>query len=164
MTPCYKWLSRALYSKFKVAKKSAASDSVSLHQKTGSFLLAYRNSPHSTTYESQTKLFLGRRIRPRLDLVKPNVKNPIQKKRHYSFTDSKRSQFNVGDNVIVRDYSEKRKSAQISEKSGSLPYTVETGERRETGVVAQTKRYRHRLIRNPQNRFWTYPRTPVPKR
>ena len=84
--------------------KSAASDSRSLHQKIGNFLLAYRNSPHSTTNESPTKLFRGRSICSRLDLVKPSVKEAVQKKQFDSLTDWKRLQFNVGYNVMVRDY------------------------------------------------------------
>ena len=43
------------------------------------FLLAYRNSPHSTVNENPAKLFLGRSIRSRLDLVKPSVKDTVQK-------------------------------------------------------------------------------------
>ena len=38
------------------------------------FLLAYRNTPHSTTGEAQSQLFLGRRLRTRLDLLKPEDK------------------------------------------------------------------------------------------
>ena len=64
---------------FKFAMKSAASDSGPIHQKIGNFLLAYRNSPHSTTNESPAKLFLGRSIHSRLELVKPSVKDTVKK-------------------------------------------------------------------------------------
>ena len=60
------------------------------------------------------------------------MKDTVQKKQFDSLTDSKRLQFNVGDNVTVRDYrenSEKWTSAEISEKSGALSYTVQTGEK-----------------------------------
>ena len=130
--PATNGLAERFVQSFKLAMKSAASDSGSLHQKIGNFLLAYRNSPHSTTNESPAKLFLGRSIRSRLDLVKPCVKDAVQKKQFDSLTDSKRPQFDVGDNVMVRDYREngdKWTSAKISEKSGPLSYTVQTGEK-----------------------------------
>ena len=164
--PATNGLAERFVQSFKLAMKSAASDSGSLHQKIGNFLLVYRNSPHSTTNESPAKLFLGRSIRSRLDLVKPSVKDAVQKKQFDSLTDSKRPQFNVGDNVMIRDYrenSDKWTSAKISEKTDHFHTKFKLG-RRETGVAMQIKWYRHGLSRNPQNRFRTYPWTPVPKR
>ena len=58
---------------FKLAVKSASADGGSLHQKIGSFLLQYRNAVHATTNEGPTKPFLGRQLRSRLDLIKPNI-------------------------------------------------------------------------------------------
>ena len=65
---------------FKIAVQSATIDNGSLHQKIGSFLLAYRNAPHATTNESPAKLFLGRNLSSRLDLIKSNVKETVEKK------------------------------------------------------------------------------------
>ena len=45
----------------------------SLNIKLARFLLAYRNAPHSTTGEPPSQLFLGRRLRTRLDLLKPDL-------------------------------------------------------------------------------------------
>ena len=45
----------------------------SLNIKLAQFLLAYRNAPHSTTGEPPSQLFLGRRLRTRLDLLKPDL-------------------------------------------------------------------------------------------
>ena len=43
-------------------------------KKIANFLLSYRNIVHSTTNETPAKLFLGRNLRTRLDLLKPDVK------------------------------------------------------------------------------------------
>ena len=64
---------------FKLAMKSASTDGGSLHQKIGSFLLQYRNAAHATTNESPAKLFLGRQLRSRLDLIKPNIRDTVEK-------------------------------------------------------------------------------------
>ena len=45
----------------------------SLNIKLVRFLLAYRNTPHSTTGEPPSQLFLGRRLRTRLDLLKADL-------------------------------------------------------------------------------------------
>ena len=45
----------------------------SLNIKLASFLLTYRNAPHSTTGEPPSQLFLGRRLCTRLDLLKPDL-------------------------------------------------------------------------------------------
>nr|XP_054921049.1 uncharacterized protein LOC126519054 [Dermacentor andersoni] len=44
-----------------------------LQVKLHKFLLSYRNTPHATTRESPAALLLGRRLRSRLDAVKPSV-------------------------------------------------------------------------------------------
>ena len=72
---------------FKLAMKSASTDGGSLHQKINSFLLQYRNAPHATTNESPAKLFLGRQLRSRLDLIKPNIRDTVEKKQFMSITD-----------------------------------------------------------------------------
>ena len=119
-----------------VMKTTTASKTVDvLRQMFGRFCvpkpIVSRNSPHSTTNESPAKLCLGRSIRSRLDVVKPSVKDTVQKKQFDSLTNSKRPQFYVGDNIMVRDYrenSDKWSSAKLSEISGPLSYTVQTGE------------------------------------
>ena len=114
---------------FKMAIKSATIDSGSLHEKISSFLLAYRNAPHATTNESPAKLFLGRNLRSRLDLIKPNVKDTVEKKQFENVSGYKLPQFNIGDNVMVRDYrenSDKWTNAQVTQKTGPLSYKVQT--------------------------------------
>ena len=82
---------------FKMAIKSATIDSGSLHQKIGSFLLAYK---------SPAKLFLKRNLRSHLDLIKQNVKDTVEKKQLKNVSGYKQPQFNIEDNVMAPDYSE----------------------------------------------------------
>ena len=111
--------------------KSASTDGGSLHQKINSFLLQYRNAPHATTNESPAKLFLGRQLRSRLDLIKPNIRDTVEKKQFMSITEPKRPQFSEGEKVMVRNYRDntnKWTDAKITEKTGPLSYKVTTGE------------------------------------
>jgi hypothetical protein len=58
---------------FKSSLRAMEGENADLNQKINSFLLTYRNSPHSTTGETPAKLFLGRNLRTRLDLIKPDT-------------------------------------------------------------------------------------------
>ena len=71
---------------FKQAMKLALTDGGSLNQKITCFLLQYRNAVHATTNESPAKLLLGRQLRSRLDLIKPNTRDTVEKKQFESLT------------------------------------------------------------------------------
>ena len=58
---------------FKQALHSMHQSSKPVKEKLAKFLIAYRNTPHSTTGVSPAQLLLGRPLRTRLDLVKPNL-------------------------------------------------------------------------------------------
>ena len=99
---------------FKQAMKSALTDGGSLNQKITCFLLQYRNAVHATTNESPPKLLLGRQLRSRLDLIKPNTRDTVEKKQFEAFTEPKRSQFSEGENVMVRDYRDHWRSGNMA--------------------------------------------------
>lgn len=65
---------------FKQAKKASKQDGRSIAHRLESFLLTYRTTPHSTTNSTPASLFLGRDIRTRFDLMKPNLESTISKK------------------------------------------------------------------------------------
>ena len=116
---------------FKLAMKSASADGGLLHQKIGSFLLQYRNAVHATTNASPAKLFLGRQLPSRLDLIKPNIRDTVEKNQYQSFTEPKHPQFSKGEKVMVRDYrgnANKWTDAKIMEKTRQLSYKVTTGD------------------------------------
>ena len=58
-----------------------SSDCKEPHQKLMNFLLCYRTTPHSTTNELPCKLFLQRKLRTRLDLLRPDLSEAISQKR-----------------------------------------------------------------------------------
>ena len=49
----------------------------SLNQKLSAFLLSHRTTPRHTTKVTPAELFLGHRVRTRLDLLKPSLSNTI---------------------------------------------------------------------------------------
>ncbi|XP_072140766.1 uncharacterized protein [Dermacentor andersoni] len=80
-----------------------------LQVKLHKFLLSYRNTPHATTRESPAALLLGRRLRSRLDAVKPSVGERVA---HRQCTQAlsrpcRERHFLVGDSVLARNYSGK---------------------------------------------------------
>ncbi|XP_051783661.1 uncharacterized protein K02A2.6-like [Erpetoichthys calabaricus] len=57
---------------FKHSLKSSRGTAL-VQQRLDTFLLTYRNTPHATTKETPAMLFLGRKLRSRLDFLKPNI-------------------------------------------------------------------------------------------
>ena len=58
---------------FKEAMKAGRNDGLTLPHRLASFLLSYRTTPHSTTGVPPCELFMGRHLRTRWDLLKPNL-------------------------------------------------------------------------------------------
>ena len=65
---------------FKQALKAGKDDCVSLSLHLNNFLLTYRTTQHSTTGCTPASLFLGRPLRTRLDLLKPDLEQRVCKK------------------------------------------------------------------------------------
>ena len=63
---------------FKQALKSSKGTG-KVQQRLDTFLLAYRNIPHTTTTETPAMLFIGRRLRSRLDFLKPSVAGTVHR-------------------------------------------------------------------------------------
>lgn len=66
-----------LVQSFKNSMRAMKSEPGDIGKKIANFLLSYRNTVHSTTNETPAKLFLGRNLRTRLDLLKPDVKRTV---------------------------------------------------------------------------------------
>ena len=102
-------------------------------EKLAKFLIAYRNTPHSTTGESPAQLLLGRPLCTRLDLVKPNLNRKMVNQQHQQGIKAanekgrERRQLVVGDAVMSRDYRGdlKWRSGLIVKKTGPLMYEVQ---------------------------------------
>ena len=97
-------------------------------------MLWYLSTPHTTTGETPSELFIGRKLRTRLTrLLKPNVacgrKNDVKARRPEVKADQKSQDrwFAVGDLVWVRDYRHQQQqweAGQIIKILGPVTYSV----------------------------------------
>ena len=97
------------------------SEPVSLQTKISRFLLTYRTAINNSTGELPSVLMLGRRLRTRLDLVKPAPKN-------YKMEQRADRIFEIGQTVMIRDYRPNQSKwvpGIITQKHGTLMYSVE---------------------------------------
>ena len=115
---------------FKHSLRAGKSDIGTLKQKLCRFLLSYRSTPHSTTGVSPSELFLKRKLRTRLDLLKPSIENRVMNKqadqKTYYETHSKARNFTMGEIVLVRNYHGENKwvYGAIIEQLGPVSYRV----------------------------------------
>ncbi|XP_062586311.1 uncharacterized protein K02A2.6-like [Saccostrea cucullata] len=115
---------------FKSAMKSAKYDEGSIQKKLCNFLIAYRNTPQSTTGESPAQMFLGRNLTTKLDRAKPSLTRTVDQsqERMRSKITTKPRKFNIGGHVLVRDYRKgdhKWISGIIHRITGPISYEVE---------------------------------------
>ena len=127
--PASNGLAERCVQSFKSAMKSET-EVKPLSIKLATFLLAYRNTPHSTTGEAPSQLFLGGRLRTRLDLLKPDLRLKISN-RQIDQTVTKGGavtrEFSIGQTVIARNYTGSTKWVPgiIRTQLGPLSYEVE---------------------------------------
>ena len=109
--PATNGLAERGFQSFKNAMKSE-NEVKSLNIKLARFLLAYRNTPHSTTGEPPSQLFLGRILCTRLNLLKPDLSiqvNNRQIDQSVAKGGSVTRHFSIGQRVIARNYTGKSK-------------------------------------------------------
>lgn len=129
--PATNGLAERFVQTFKHSLKSSRG-TASVQRRLDAFLLQYRNTPHATTKESPATLFLRRRLRTRLDLLKPSVSAVVERaqedqQRHHD-AHAKERTFEVGDPVLVRDYrrgEEKWMTGTVTSQAGPRSYQVE---------------------------------------
>ena len=63
---------------FKQAMRSATCYSGAVKRHLAKFLFAYRNAPHATTGDSPAMLLMGRGLRTRLDVIRPNTRKTVE--------------------------------------------------------------------------------------
>ena len=91
---------------FKQFFKAEGSDSIK--QNLARFLFSYRTTPNSATGQTPAELFLNRRLRTRLDLMRPDLgrkvfdKESDQKARHDKV--SRGREFALGEQVLVQNF------------------------------------------------------------
>ena len=95
------------------------------------FLFQYRITPHTTTGLSPAEMLLGRNLRSRLDLLKPNLEQKVaEKQRRQQFDHDRHSrvrQFSDGEKVFVRNQGrgETWLPGHIIESSGPVSFKVQ---------------------------------------
>ncbi|XP_037505848.1 uncharacterized protein K02A2.6-like [Rhipicephalus sanguineus] len=114
------------------------------------FLLAYRNTPQATTAEAPSVLLLRRRLRTRLDHVRPSVEDAVTHKqfREASRHRSRESTFREGDLVRVRNSRRGPMwfSATVFARTGPVSYRVSVVTPR---GVCEWVRHRNHILRAP---------------
>jgi len=111
--------------------KASEHDGRTQSQRLASFLLSYRSTPHSTTHETPSELFLKRKLRTRLDLLKPDVNKSVcleqaKQKNNHDCRCQTREYF-VGQNVQAHNFRSGPRWAPgvIVERLGPLTYLVQ---------------------------------------
>ena len=113
---------------FKLALKAAKHDPGTIQTKLSKFLIKYRNSPHSTTKECPSTLFLGRKLTTRLDLMKSNLSETVSKSQQKMVRSTRDRQFELGESVSVKDYranTDQWIPGVIHKQTGPVSYKVE---------------------------------------
>ena len=94
-------------------KKESKGD---IHTRLAKVLFNYRISPQGTTGVTPTELLLGRKVRTRLDLMLPNVRERVERKqcnqKQVYDKDTKLRSFDLGSQVFVRNYGQGSKWLQ----------------------------------------------------
>ena len=103
-----------------------------IQEKPSKFLFTYRLTPHSTTRVSPAELLMGHRLRSRLDLLFPDIRDRVQsqqEKQQQYHDDSKLLRtFDVGDNVYAEDFRARGSRwipGIVKKRTGPLSYIIE---------------------------------------
>lgn len=109
--------------------KKAVLEGADIHASLSRFLLQYRNCPHATTGVEPAVALLGRRLRNRLDAMRPNtaeIVHEVQSKQIGRSGGVVRT-FEVGDKILTRGYSTKDSKwveGDVIEKAGPVSYKI----------------------------------------
>lgn len=102
----------------------------SMQTKVNRFLFQYRITPHTTTGQTPAELLMNRKLKSRLDLVRPDVTRTVrgkqenQKQQHDRHVRERK--FKAEDPVYIKNYGQGNKwiPARIIEKTGPVSYTA----------------------------------------
>ena len=102
----------------------------SFHSRLAQVLFTYRLIPKNTAGLSPSELSLGRRLRSRLDLLKPNTADQVDSQQatqvRITIDICRDHSFEIGDLVFVQNYhiSDKWLAGEVQEKSGPVSLCV----------------------------------------
>ena len=118
---------------FKRAMKAGADNQLPISRTLSNFLLTYRRTPHATTGEAPCQLFMGRRLRTRLDLLRPSSENRVQGKQAQQKKDhdqhARPRELERGQAVMARNFRPGPEwvPGVVEKKTGPLSYLVKVG-------------------------------------
>ncbi len=121
---------------FKQALKAGRHDGRTTQYNLQNVLLAYRTAPHATTRAAPCTLFLGRCLRTRLDLVRPDLEQRVAEKQSTQKCHHDQHagywEFGVGQSVLVRNMHPGPDwiPGVILSQLGPVTYLVDLGEGR----------------------------------
>ena len=99
-----------------------------LELQLSSFLMGYRNTPHSMTGVAPAESMLGRIMRTRLDLLKPRPGERIMNSQAKQMENASKRfpEYRAGDPVLVRNYAggPKWKRGHVTGRTGPVSYQV----------------------------------------
>jgi len=145
--PATNGLAERFVQTFKKGLKAMKGDPAKLQHKVDRLLLAYRNAPHTTTGQPPAILMFNRRLRSKIDLLKPDVRRDVEDRQYQKVCGSTTRgtrQFQPGQSVLSRAYrsDDKWQPAVVCDRQGPLTYRVKVGER----VV---RRHTDQLVHRP---------------
>ncbi|KAL0882706.1 hypothetical protein ABMA27_001129 [Loxostege sticticalis] len=114
--------------------KPAVHSGENVLQALNKFLLHYRNCDHATTGVPPAVLLTGRRMRTRLDALRPDIASVAQAAQQRQVTNAGGTpgpQLQVGEPVLARDYSsrsEKWSLGTVTKVTGPVSYRVDIGD------------------------------------
>ena len=119
---------RTFKERMSAAKSSTPDINIRLHK----FLLSYRNAPHKSTGRPPAELMFGRRLRTRLDLLKPDVRARLESSQFRQQRDHDRRAtpraFAAGDPVwVLQTSGAGYLQGTIVRRTGPLSYVVNVG-------------------------------------
>lgn len=116
--------------------KKASLENVNDNTALSKFLFMYRNTEHSTTGREPAVAMFGRRLRGRLDLLRPDTGELVRSAQLASEERAAAArpplrQADIGDAVIMRDYSKHRQKwaeGEVVRRSGPVTYAIKTND------------------------------------
>ena len=116
---------------FKNAMRIGAQDISDVSHLLAESLLAYRSTPHSTTSRSPSELFIGCKVRTRLDLILPNCQSQVLQRQAQQKKDHDRSshvcELCTSQRVMARNYRDQNHwlPGTVVQRLGPLTYSVQ---------------------------------------